>query len=53
MEETIQDQTEQKETADSVLLSVSDEYLAKKKRKRKITFSIICGLIVALAVNTK
>ena len=51
MEETIQDQTEQKETADSVLLSVSYEYLAKKKRKRKITFSIICGLIVALAVT--
>lgn len=40
----------QEENVDSVLNSVGDEYLAKKKRNRKIAFSIISFLTLALAV---
>ena len=39
----------QDENVDNVLNSVSDQYLAKRKRNRKITFSIISFIVLALA----
>lgn len=50
MSDVIQSQTE-KDVDNSVLRSVSDEYLAKKKRNKKIIYSIICGLIIAIAIT--
>lgn len=38
------------ENVDEVLSSVNDEYIAKRKRNRKISFSIISFLVLALAV---
>lgn len=49
MEENTQAMAEEK-NVDSVLNSVSDEYLSKKKRNRKITFSIISFIMLALSV---
>ena len=43
-------QTVQEENVDSVLNSVSDQYLAKKKKNRKITFSIISIVVLLLSV---
>lgn len=39
----------QDENVDNVLNSVSDQYLAKRKKRRKITFSIISFIVLALA----
>lgn len=41
--------TNQDENVNNVLNSVSDEYLAKKKKNRKITFSLISFFVLALA----
>lgn len=43
-------QEETNENVDNLLNSVSDEYLAKKKRTRIISYSIISTLVLALAV---
>ncbi len=49
MEENLLQQ-ESNENVENVLNSVSDAYLAKKKRSRIISFSIISGIILALAI---
>ena len=49
MEENII-QEETNENVDNLLNSVSDEYLAKKKRTRIISYSIISAIVLVLAV---
>ena len=52
MEENIatQEVNTSNQNVDNLLQSVSDEYLAKKRKNRKIVYSIISGLILALAI---
>jgi len=46
--EEVKDQVKE-ENIDNVLSSVNDEYLSKKKRIKKITYSIILSIVFALA----
>ncbi len=50
MEENLM-QEQNNENVENVLNSVSDAYLAKKKRNRIISFSIISAIIFALAIS--
>ncbi len=44
------EETKQSQDVDAVLSTVSDEYLRKKKRNKKITVSIISAVILALVI---
>lgn len=48
-EEEIEEVKEESENFEKVLEEVSDEFLAKKKRKRTVTYSIISAIVLALA----